>query len=227
MEGKKKIKLIIALIIIATLSVVIWTIHTNSERAILYEEAISAYEKGSYSTATYKLGDLPEGYQDRDELVSLLNEYSSKYSDALELIDDGEYTQAIEQLSELPSDYYGVQTLIDNMWKIEILLASTWGDSDNYTSNSSWVYLINFKLSTYGTTIRLLICEDEYSETTQGTILMNEYVDSFDIIDLLESNIYYVESDCRDNFTIDITNIENGQYTVKTAYFTITYIIQE
>lgn len=198
---------------------------TKSERQQTYNQALTYYEEGSYDSAIRSLEKLPDGYQDRDSLLEQLYEYEEIYAeyeeiyaDALELIDDREYTDGVEKLKELPEGYEDRDLIIDNIDKIEILVENTWYDY----FGSGWYYEATFFVSSYKDELTLYMSEDEYS----GTALLNEYIDRIDLISLLEYGEVDVEARDRDDFTLDINNIENGTFTMKN-YFTSEYHIKE
>lgn len=201
---------------------------TNLARQTLYEEALTAYTSNQYTTAQSKLEELPVGYENRDSMLEYLTSLSETYENALTMLSNEKFDLALEKLNELPLDYRDTEVLIENMWKLEMLTSSTWGDCENNSNESTWIYLTEFNLSlSYSDELTLYLSEDEYSKTTVGDILLNEYKDSIDVIELLETNKYYVKSNVRDNFTIDISILKYRRYQVQTSYFTVTYEMQD
>lgn len=230
MSSKKKSIIFVAIVaaIVLAVSIANQQYTTKLAQQTLYEEALTAYNSNQYIVAQSKLEELPVGYEERDSMLEHLTFLSETYESALTILSNEKYDLALETLTELPLDYRDTEVLIENMWKLEILTSSTWGDSENNSSESTWIYLTEFSVYlSYSDELKLYLSEDEYSKTTVGDILLNEYKDTIDVIELLETDQYYVESKVRDNFTIDISTLSFDRYTVKTAYFTVTYLAQD
>lgn len=228
MNKKRVISVIIILIIIGALigNSIYNSIEEKRYYQELYAEAVNFYERNQYIDAKNKLVQLPENYENREIMLDDLNNLSDIYSEALKLLGAENFDEGITMLNELPQDYRDTRTLKENIWKLEILTSSKWGDIENNTSNSSWIYLVDFSINEISDELVLYIYEDEYSQTTVGDILMNEYSDKLDLIELLNTDKCFVDSDERDSFTINISTIEEGYYMVETSYFSVTYVKQ-
>lgn len=185
-----------------------------------YKQAVEYYENKDYEQTFELLINIPEGYKDRDKMYKEIEEYNQTYSSAVNFIEDKDYDSAVIKLNELPNGYKEKDLIINNINKIKALIENTWYDDP---IDYDWYYEVTFSLSTYSDNLTLYIFEDEYS----GNTFMNTYSDSISLKDLLEDGQAYVKSDERDDFNIDINNIESGEYTTYNKYITSTYKIKK
>lgn len=185
-----------------------------------YQEAVKHYESGDYEYASFLLSQIPEGFGNRDAIYDELALYDETYLTALSLMEDADYTGAVKKLSELPDGYKDRNVIIDNIGIIEKLVENTWYDD---RPDIGWYDECMFSLSAILDELKLVISEDEYS----GTQYMNTYIDSIDIAELLDDGEAYIECDYRDNFNLNISEVDSGKYTTSTDYVTSTYFIQE
>lgn len=132
-------------------------------------------------------------------------EIQTQYEQALQKIEDGQYDDAKNLLSGPSAEDYLLSTiLLENMDKLEMLLENKW-----LNSAYGWNYYSTFEITVSQGTITFYNCEDEYS----GSEYMGDYRDRIDLEDLLEDGEADVASSLRDNFTLDINNILNGEIT--------------
>ena len=185
-----------------------------------YQQAMEDYENSDYGRAYSLLADIPEGYENRDSIYRELTDYNETYTSALGLIEKEEYNNAVKKLNELPDEYKEKKLIISNIDRIKKLVKHTWYDDP---ADYDWYYETRFSLSAHSDDLELYIFEDEYS----GNTFMNAYIDSIDIVDLLDDGKAYVESDERDNFDLDINAVESGEFTTSTSYVTSIYKIKE
>ena len=213
----------IAFILIGGLAAVGFVLHqlkVQNEIREKYQEAVKHYESGDYEYASFLLSQIPEGFGNRDAIYDELALYDETYLTALSLMEDADYTGAVKKLSELPDGYKDRNVIIDNIGIIEKLVENTWYDD---RPDIGWYDECMFSLSAILDELKLVISEDEYS----GTQYMNTYIDSIDIAELLDDGEAYIECDYRDNFNLNISEVDSGKYTTSTDYVTSTYFIQE
>ncbi len=217
-----RIVLIVFILIggLTAIGFVLYQLKVRSEIREMYQEAIEHYESGDYEYASYLLSQVPEGFKNRDAIYDELELYDETYLSALSLMEDADYTGAVKKLSELPDGYKDRNVIIDNIGIIEKLVENTWYDD---RPDIGWYDECMFSLSAILDELKLVISEDEYS----GTQYMNTYIDSIDIAELLDDGEAYVECNYRDNFNLNISEVDSGKYTLSTAYVTSTYFIQE
>lgn len=198
--------------------------NTKSKYATLYNDAVMAYDNADYVDAKNLLMSLPEDYEDSGNMLNELTILSATYAKALKHLTKNEFSDAIVELEKLPDNYIDKKIIMDNMWKLEILTSSRWGDIENYTSLSNWVYLVDFNIHAYNDKLEIWLSEDEDRLDGDELDLRNEYLEKIDAIELIEHNTKFIKSTDRDNFTIDISGIATGEYDIKLDYSTITYI---
>lgn len=220
---KKRMALLLCCVtVILAVGVIVYgrKITKEKETKEKYQQAIEDYENGDYESAYSLFADIPEGYEKRDDIYQELTDYNETYVSSLALLENEDYDNAVKKLSKLPNEYKDKELIISNIGKIKKLVENTWYDDPK---DYDWYYEAAFSLSAYSGDLTLYIFEDEYS----GNTFMNTYTDSIDIVDLLDDGKAYVESDERDSFNLDISNVESGEYTTSTAYVTSTYKIKE
>lgn len=226
-EPRKKNKIwriaAMAFILIGGLAAVGFVLHqlkVQNEMREKYQEAVKYYESGDYEYASFLLSQIPEGFKNRDAIYDELALYDETYMTALSLMEDADYTGAVKKLSGLPDGYKDRNTIIDNIDIIKKLVENTWYDDQ---PEMNWYYECTFSLSAILDELKLFISEDEYS----GTQYMNTYIDSIDIAELLDDGEAYIECNYRDNFNLNISEVDSGKYTTSTAYVSSIYLVQE
>lgn len=146
-------------------------------------------------------------------------EIQTQYEQALQKIEDGQYDEAKNLLSGPSAENYLLSTvLFENMDKLEALLENKW-----LNSAYGWNYYSTFEITVSQDTITLYNCEDEYS----GSEYMGDYRDRIDLEDLLEDGEADVSSSLRDNFTLDINNVLNGEITRYNEWVNAVYKIAQ
>lgn len=130
---------------------------------------------------------------------------SANYQQALQKIAEGQYDEAKTLLEKLPSEGYLLSAnLLKNMNKLKALLENEWVYSDY-----GWSYYSTFDIAVSQETITLYNYESEYS----GSQYLGDYKDVIDLEDLLDDGEADVYCELRDNFTLDINNVLNGEIT--------------
>ena len=144
---------------------------------------------------------------------------SSDYQEALQKIVIGQYSQAKTILEEMGENGYLISDeLISNMEQLEVLLENEWVNSEYGWNNYS-----SFEVSVSGEEIALYNYEREYD----GTKYLGEYKDRIDLEKLLKNGEVKVYCNLRDDFTLDIHDILDGEIVRRTEWVDVVYKINQ
>ena len=144
---------------------------------------------------------------------------ASDYQEALQKIVIGQYSEAKTILEEMGENGNLISDeLISNMQQLEVLLENEWVNSEY-----GWNYYSSFEVSVSGEEIALYNYEREYD----GTKYLGEYKDRIDLEELLRNGEVKVYCNLRDDFTLDIHNILDGEIIRRTEWIDVVYKINQ